>query len=97
MKIEHLGIAVKSLETSDHLFAKLFGKDHYKHETIEREGVTTSFFAVIWIFPKGADTISFSPTRTDSLPLASFRACNFPSSNNPLCQKQFSAVCQNRR
>ena len=26
MKIEHLGIAIKSLETSDNLFAKLLGK-----------------------------------------------------------------------
>jgi methylmalonyl-CoA/ethylmalonyl-CoA epimerase len=25
-RIEHLGIAIKSLETSDHLFAKLLGK-----------------------------------------------------------------------
>lgn len=30
MKIEHLGIAVKSLETSDHLFARLLGKENYK-------------------------------------------------------------------
>lgn len=44
MKIEHLGIAVKSLETSDHLFARLLGKENYKKESVEREGVTTSFY-----------------------------------------------------
>lgn len=46
MKIEHLGIAVKSLETSDHLFARLLGKESYKKESVEREGVTTSFYEV---------------------------------------------------
>lgn len=44
MKIEHLGIAIKSLETSDNLFAKLLGKSNYKQESVEREGVTTSFY-----------------------------------------------------
>ncbi len=44
MKIEHLGIAVKSLQNSDELFAKLLGKEHYKQEAVEREGVTTSFY-----------------------------------------------------
>jgi methylmalonyl-CoA/ethylmalonyl-CoA epimerase len=43
-KIEHIGIAVKSLDNSNALFAKLFGKEHYKIEAVEREGVKTSFF-----------------------------------------------------
>jgi methylmalonyl-CoA/ethylmalonyl-CoA epimerase len=46
MKIEHLGIAVKSLEKSDELFAKLLGKENYKQEAVEREGVTTSFYGL---------------------------------------------------
>ena len=46
MKIEHIGIAVNSLETSDHLFARLLGKPGYKQESVEREGVTTSFYGV---------------------------------------------------
>lgn len=46
MKIEHLGIAVKSLETSDNLFAKLLGNSPYKQESVAREGVKTSFFMV---------------------------------------------------
>ncbi|UFK98279.1 methylmalonyl-CoA epimerase [Kaistella faecalis] len=46
MKIEHIGIAIKSLETSDHLFARLLGKHSYKQESVEREGVTTSFYEV---------------------------------------------------
>jgi methylmalonyl-CoA/ethylmalonyl-CoA epimerase len=44
MKLEHIGIAVKSLEISDDLFAKLLGKESYKKERVEREGVVTSFY-----------------------------------------------------
>lgn len=43
-KIEHLGIAVKNLELSNQLFKKLLGKDSYKEENVEGEGVSTSFF-----------------------------------------------------
>lgn len=46
MKLEHIGIAVKSLAVSDELFAKLLGKEHYKKESVEREGVITSFYEV---------------------------------------------------
>jgi methylmalonyl-CoA/ethylmalonyl-CoA epimerase len=35
MKIEHLGIAIKNLENSDNLFAKLLGKSNYKQESVE--------------------------------------------------------------
>lgn len=45
-KIEHIGIAVKDLEFSNELYAKLFGKPHYKIEKVESEGVRTSFFDV---------------------------------------------------
>jgi methylmalonyl-CoA/ethylmalonyl-CoA epimerase len=44
MKLEHIGIAVKSLGFSDELFTKLLGKESYKKETVEREGVVTSFY-----------------------------------------------------
>ncbi|MCE3075532.1 methylmalonyl-CoA epimerase [Chryseobacterium gwangjuense] len=44
MKLEHIGIAVKSLGISDELFTKLLGKESYKKETVEREGVVTSFY-----------------------------------------------------
>lgn len=45
-KIEHIGIAVKDLEASNELFTKLYGKPPYKSESVESEGVTTSFFEV---------------------------------------------------
>ncbi|AZA53381.1 MAG: methylmalonyl-CoA epimerase [Chryseobacterium sp.] len=44
MKLEHIGIAVKSLGLSDELFTKLLGKESYKKESVEREGVVTSFY-----------------------------------------------------
>lgn len=43
-KIEHIGIAVKNLNQSNALFARLFGEGHYKIERVESEGVSTSFF-----------------------------------------------------
>ena len=43
-KIEHIGIAVNSLEVSNVLFEKLFGTPPYKQEEVESEGVKTSFF-----------------------------------------------------
>ncbi|MDQ3192854.1 MAG: methylmalonyl-CoA epimerase [Bacteroidota bacterium] len=44
LKVEHIGIAVKSLEASNELFAKILGRAHYKTEMVESEGVKTSFF-----------------------------------------------------
>lgn len=43
-KIEHIGIAVKDLKQSNDLFTKLYGKSFYKVESVESEGVSTSFF-----------------------------------------------------
>ena len=46
LKIEHLGIAVKNLETGNALFEKLLGTSHYKIEEVASEGVLTSFFQI---------------------------------------------------
>lgn len=46
MKLEHIGIAVKDIEKSNELFAALFDEPHYKMESVESEGVKTSFFKV---------------------------------------------------
>ena len=43
-KIEHIGIAVKELESSKILFEKLLGVSAYKNEEVASEGVMTSFF-----------------------------------------------------
>lgn len=66
MKIEHLGIAVKSLETSDNLFARLLGKQNYKQESVEREGVVTSFYQV------GGSKIELLEASNPESPIAKF-------------------------
>ena len=45
-KIEHIGIAVNDIDKSKALFSKIFGKDNFKSEVIESEGVITSFFQI---------------------------------------------------
>lgn len=45
-KIEHIGIAVENLEQANIVFQKLLGRVHYKIESVEREGVKTSFFHI---------------------------------------------------
>ncbi|GAB3263131.1 methylmalonyl-CoA epimerase [Larkinella harenae] len=44
--VEHIGIAVKNLAVSNDLFTTLLGAKPYKFETVESEGVTTSFFKI---------------------------------------------------
>jgi len=65
-KIEHIGIAVKNLEESNILFGKLFGKPHYKVETVESEGVNTSFFQV------GENKIELLEATKDDSPISKF-------------------------
>lgn len=43
-KIEHIGIAVKSLSNSVPLFEKLLNSQSYKTELVESEKVNTAFF-----------------------------------------------------
>lgn len=65
-KIEHIGIAVKNLENSNSLFASLFGKEHYKVEAVESEGVKTSFFEV------GPNKIELLEATNENSPIAKF-------------------------
>ena len=43
-KIDHIGIAVTDLKTSNILFEKLLGTQHYKIEEVVSEDVLVSFF-----------------------------------------------------
>mgnify|MGYP000294412844 CR=1 FL=1 len=65
-KIEHIGIAVKNLESSNKLFASLFGKSHYKIEEVESEGVKTSFFQ------SGPNKIELLEATNPESPIAKF-------------------------
>lgn len=65
VRIEHIGIAVKSLKEANGLFQRLFG-EAYKQETVQTEGVITSFFRV------GPNKVELlEATRPDS-PIAKF-------------------------
>ena len=65
-KIEHIGIAVKSLDNANTLFAKLFGQAHYKIEDVLTEGVKTSFFQV------GPNKIELLEATNPESPIAKF-------------------------
>lgn len=65
-KIEHIGIAVKSIEESNVLFEKLFGRAHYKIEEVDSEGVNTSFFQI------GPNKIELLEATKEDSPIAKF-------------------------
>ncbi len=65
-KIEHLGIAVRDLEQSNDLYSKLLGKKPYKEESVESEGVKTSFFKI------GASKIELLEASNPDSPIAKF-------------------------
>jgi methylmalonyl-CoA/ethylmalonyl-CoA epimerase len=65
-KIEHLGIAVKNLDESNDTFKKLLGSGSYKMETVEREGVITSFFQI------GESKIELLQATNEESPIARF-------------------------
>lgn len=43
-KVEHIGIAVRSLQEANKVYENLLGVPPYKTEVVESEGVSTSFF-----------------------------------------------------
>ncbi len=65
-KIEHIGIAVKDLKTSNALFAKIFGNPPYKEEEVVSEGVKTSFFM------NGPNKIELLEATNSDSPIAKF-------------------------
>jgi methylmalonyl-CoA/ethylmalonyl-CoA epimerase len=65
-KIEHIGIAVKDIESSNALFKSLFGEAHYKIEDVESEGVKTSFFKC------GPNKIELLQATNSESPIAKF-------------------------
>ena len=65
-KIEHIGIAVKSLESANEMFSLLSGTGLIKIESVESEGVKTSFFQV------GESKIEFLEATSPDSPIAKF-------------------------
>ncbi|PIF70079.1 methylmalonyl-CoA epimerase [Flavobacterium plurextorum] len=65
-KIEHIGIAVKNMDDANVLFEKLLGVPSYKEETVESEGVLTSFFQT------GTNKIELLMATNPESPIAKF-------------------------
>jgi methylmalonyl-CoA/ethylmalonyl-CoA epimerase len=65
-KIEHIGIAVKDLKSSNMLFEKLLGVAHYKEEEVLSDGVKTSFFKT------GPNKIELLEATSPDSPIAKF-------------------------
>lgn len=65
-KIEHIGIAVRSLKDSNEMYTKLLGTAPYKTEAVASEGVNTSFFKM------GASKIELLEATQDDSPIAKF-------------------------
>jgi len=65
-RIEHIGIAVKDLDAANKTYAAVMGAEHYKTETVESEGVSTSFFKV------GESKIELLAATNSDSPIAKF-------------------------
>ena len=65
-KIEHIGIAVKDMNDANALFEKLLGVPSYKMESVESEGVLTSFFQT------GTNKIELLMATNPESPIAKF-------------------------
>ena len=68
LKIEHLGIAVKSLDAAVPLYEQLLNTPCYKQETVATEGVNTAFFQT------GQEKIELLEATNDDSPIAKFIA-----------------------
>lgn len=66
LKIEHIGIAVKSISYSSALYEKILGVASYKQEEVISEGVMTEFFKV------GEEKIELLEATDSDSPIAKF-------------------------
>lgn len=65
-KIEHIGIAVKDLEAANKLYSVLLKTTPFMQETLESEGVITSFFKI------GESKIELLAATNPESPIAKF-------------------------
>ena len=65
-KVEHIGIAVNSIEKSEGLFSRLLNINAYKVENVPSESVSTSFFRI------GESKIELLEATTDDSPISKF-------------------------
>ncbi len=65
-KVEHIGIAVNSIEESERLFSRLLNGNAYKVENVASEGVSTTFFRI------GESKIELLEATTSDSPIRKF-------------------------
>ena len=65
-RLEHIGIAVRSIDKANATFSLLLGAEHYKIEEVESEGVRTSFFQI------GGVKLEFLEATSEDSPIAKF-------------------------
>ncbi len=65
-KIEHIGIAVRDLTIANEIYRKILDVDPYQEESVESEGVRTSFFKA------GPNKIELLEATNPDSPIAKF-------------------------
>lgn len=98
-KLEHIGIAVKNLDKSNRLFARLLGKEHYKIEDVPSEGVRTSFFQVgdikielLEATRADSPIAKFIDKRGEGLHHLAFQVNNLPQKMEAMRQQDFALL-----
>ncbi len=66
LRVEHIGIAVKEMESANKLFESLLGISNYKIEEVANENVSTSFFKI------GETKIELLEATSENSPIAKF-------------------------
>lgn len=98
-KVEHIGIAVKSLAVSVPLFEKLLNTTCYKTETVESERVNTAFFQtgetkielLESIDPSGVIN-RFIEKKRRGYPSYCFRSSRYPCRNETVTIRRFCTI-----
>ncbi|MBS1489818.1 MAG: methylmalonyl-CoA epimerase [Bacteroidetes bacterium] len=98
-KLEHIGIAVKNLDESNRVFARLLGRAHYKIEEVAGEAVRTSFFEVsgvkIELLEATAPTSAiarFIEKRGEGIHHLAFEVSDIKASIQAFSEKGFSMI-----
>jgi methylmalonyl-CoA/ethylmalonyl-CoA epimerase len=66
LKVDHIGVAVKSIEETKKLYHDLLGLPHAGNETVEEQKVTTAFF------PVGDTEVELLESTADDGPIAKY-------------------------
>ena len=66
LKVDHIGVAVKSIEETKKLYHDLLGLEHAGNETVEEQKVTTAFF------PVGDTEVELLESTSDDGPIAKY-------------------------